>query len=159
MKYGPFTEKVQEIMDFIQTEVLLANPAHTLSKPAIIEHDFARALHRAWTQDFEDEGVFTVWKDLRELATSDIDPEFSMPLREKIDLAVSEHISRFVTRRYAEIHDEVFVDIFGCAYNRAVGGPDDNLFERLFSFYREGVWPCGWSGCYPEGTIIVFKPL
>jgi hypothetical protein len=31
-----------------------------------------------------------------------------------------------------------------------------NVFARHISYYCEGRFPCGWSGVYPEGRLMVF---
>ncbi|MGY0694933.1 hypothetical protein ACW2QC_19560 [Virgibacillus sp. FSP13] len=45
-----------------------------------------------------------------------------------------------------------------CALNRLVNGKTDNFYERVFKVYKEGGWPCGWKGTYPNGEMIAFVP-
>lgn len=45
-----------------------------------------------------------------------------------------------------------------CAENRAYNGLTENFWEQLFSVYRAGYWPCGWSGRWPQpGRFIVWQ--
>lgn len=44
----------------------------------------------------------------------------------------------------------------GCAALELATGRRDGVFGRMMAWYRRGHWPCGWSGDFPDGTLIVF---
>ncbi|MDF1740466.1 MAG: hypothetical protein P1U86_15000 [Verrucomicrobiales bacterium] len=33
--------------------------------------------------------------------------------------------------------------------------PDLTFFTKLLPYFRDGYWPCGWQGEYPDGKLIV----
>ncbi len=57
-----------------------------------------------------------------------------------------------------QVANNAVTDLWYCAENRAFNGLTDNFWERLFRLYRQGVWPCGWRGVYPEpGKFIAYR--
>jgi hypothetical protein len=57
-----------------------------------------------------------------------------------------------------QVAHNAVTDLWYCAENRAFNGSTDNFWERLFRLYRQGVWPCGWRGVYPEpGKFVAYR--
>ena len=57
-----------------------------------------------------------------------------------------------------QIANNAVSELRWCAENRACNGLTDNFWERLFRLYREGLWPCGWRGVYPEpGKFVAYR--
>ncbi|MEQ8819594.1 MAG: hypothetical protein RLY93_05070 [Sumerlaeia bacterium] len=71
-----------------------------------------------------------------------------------------DEMSRIIDRQLRgplkEALDEILADYQGCMMSRYVFGKESPFFEKLFAAYRMGSWPCGWSGVFPEGRLIVF---
>jgi hypothetical protein len=60
---------------------------------------------------------------------------------------------------YADAREDIAADLQHCAMNRALHGlVPDSFWERVWEIYRQGAWPCGWEGEYPQGRIVIFQP-
>jgi hypothetical protein len=63
--------------------------------------------------------------------------------------------------RNHELQDGVHVALqaaydAGAAAHEIATGQENGFFTGLMGWYRKGHWPCGWSGTYPAGTLIIF---
>jgi hypothetical protein len=57
------------------------------------------------------------------------------------------------------VANNMVAELWYCAENRAFNGLTDNIWERMFRLYQQGVWPCGWRGVFPTpGKFIVYRP-
>lgn len=74
-------------------------------------------------------------------------------LGDELNLIVRMHLS---SGPFLAISDEIAADLYHCAYKRAVLGDAPHFFEELFTQYQSGLWPCGWKGNYPAGSLICF---
>lgn len=49
-------------------------------------------------------------------------------------------------------------ELWYCAENRAANGLTDNFWESMFQLFKQGVWACGWNGCFPQpGKFVAFR--
>lgn len=56
-----------------------------------------------------------------------------------------------------DVAEEAYEDMYDMGAYLISG--DKSLFgHRLYEAYSAGGWPCGWSGEYPEGSMIVYWP-
>lgn len=53
--------------------------------------------------------------------------------------------------------DLVIDDLSTIVCARASLGRSEIFHERLYRAYRAGGYPCGWSGAFPAGNIVVFS--
>jgi hypothetical protein len=54
--------------------------------------------------------------------------------------------------------NNVVSELWYCAENRAFNGLVDNFWERIFRLYKQGIWPCGWRGVYPQpGKFVAYR--
>lgn len=65
-------------------------------------------------------------------------------------------IYRRLPRKYAGYATWIVSDMYMTALSRiAFGINEDALFEKIYSIYRDGGWPCGWSGRYPDSVKLI----
>ncbi len=112
-----------------------------------------------------DEDGFT-WTDLRQDAMSDVWAEtYGRPERASWRAArpdLEERLRPSMARLSAEhraIADDIVADLAHCILSHAVFGADPcRLFAEVWSAYRDGGWPCGWTGDHPDGLLVVYEP-
>ena len=54
------------------------------------------------------------------------------------------------------VADGVAFDVAAAASALAHGRTDDFFLTTIMEWYRRGHWPCGWSGHYPAGRLVVY---
>jgi len=54
------------------------------------------------------------------------------------------------------VADGVAFDVAAAASALAHGRTDDFFLTTIMEWYRRGHWPCGWSGHYPDGHLVVY---
>lgn len=164
MSFGTHTNLVQEVLDFAKSGNLLRPGGLVQDDRWIIIASLEEAKVLAWQSPCGTHEL--LWTDIREKAMSGVKAEtYSHSGFEKVrdDLAKQlQVLTMAVKRRLNEEHrdllDDVVGDLFNCAFNRAINGTADLLFERMFSIYRVGGWPCGWQGDYPDGKVLAYFP-
>nr|WP_309690158.1 hypothetical protein [Armatimonas sp.] len=57
---------------------------------------------------------------------------------------------------FREFAYDMHQDFVECALSRALRGQESEFYERIFQAYQAGYFPCGWSGKWPEGRLVVF---
>jgi hypothetical protein len=165
MIYGEHTGLVQEVADFVCSGRILSGPSTITDQAVVIETGFDDAMQRAWSQDMP-EGQLT-WKDIRSQEMSKVYaksytfPDFPAIDKELIKLPEFFYrcLRRVLPKEFHEIMDEIIGDLYSCAFARAVDGKGSSFFEKLLKVYRDGGWPCGWEGAYPDGRLIVYLPF
>jgi len=163
MSYGQYAELVQEVLDFVESGRVLRDPTPIADQTIRVVRDFDEATRHAWSQDTNGD---VTWVDLREREKGQVlAARYRLHGFDAVDEAVGKLLDPFAAgiRRslkgeYADLVDDVVADLHSCALSRAVSGTGNRFFERLFAAYRAGGWPCGWSGAYPEGALLVFQP-
>ena len=78
-------------------------------------------------------------------------------ISEELD-SLSRTTAELLAPEYGGLLDDIVADLRSCMYSRAAQGTDNAFFERIFSIYRCGSWPCGWDGNYPDGRLAVYIP-
>lgn len=163
MIYGENTKFVEEVKDFINKGKLFEKDIFYINNNTIIR-DYGKAKTLAWSQDL-DEGQ-SVLGDIKSSESADIMGKlydekqlnnFEDELYEIFNCSEN-YSENFIPFEYYDIFEEIQGDIYMCALNRLVNGKVDNFYEKLFEIYKEGAWPCGWEGIFPEGKLIVFNP-
>jgi hypothetical protein len=169
-----FSPAVLEVFDLLDIGRFLKPVAPLAHAGWLIEPSLARAVALAGAApdgSEEDDGV-TFWTELCEHraakvwgiagATPSWTSDRGSEIWERVNAAwkqlVPHRVRPRIPREYLELEDFVPADILHIATNRALGGSPDSFFERLFAVYAAGGWPCGWSGMYPDGKLVVFDP-
>ncbi|WBW96127.1 hypothetical protein [Oceanirhabdus sp. W0125-5] len=104
------------------------------------------------------------WVDLRELVMSEV---YEEKYRIENYQEFQEEMNEFkrlldknlkISDEYIDSLDDVYSDLSDCIICRGLYGKNNSIFEKMYYIYKSGGWPCGWSGNYPEGKLIVFYP-
>ena len=61
--------------------------------------------------------------------------------------------------KYEELDDAITSDLYSIAMSRAINGKNHKLFELMFKAYKNGGWPCGWEGNWPDGKLVVYHDI
>jgi hypothetical protein len=162
MKYGENTQLVEEVMNFIRQSKMFKNKN---IKEDIMEvtNDFDEAQNLAWSHDLSE--VYTVWEYVKSKESESIvEKVYYLDLvsqQEVLYAFFSDHdnfSNDFIPFDYIDINEDIEGDLTMCALNRLVNGKTENFYEKIFEIYKQGGWPCGWTGTYPMGDIIVYVP-
>lgn len=164
MKFGNNTNLVEEVIEFVEIGELLNGLYKGPFEDIIVEKDFDKALEIAWSQDLPDSHL--PWSDLREAKMGEVmEVRYSLSDFNETDAALGKLVDQFgdilsnrLKGKHKELLDEVVGDMYNAAYSRAVNGISDNLLEQIFTIYKNGGWPCGFKGDYPDGNLIVYLP-
>ena len=103
------------------------------------------------------------WIDLRQLEMSNVEGnKFFIENYKYFDNIINNFQTKLsqiisVNEIYDEAYDDIYSDLCDCMICRLILGKD-YLFEKLYTVYKSGGWPCGWEGNFPEGKLIVFYP-
>ncbi|QQE13387.1 hypothetical protein JD969_08000 [Planctomycetota bacterium] len=169
MDLGPNTKHVQQVIDFVQNHGIFNRnkliPSHLQN--ALIT-DIQQACDLATSQPFESDEVD--WTDLRSSQISKIrgiaNKSESLnqyrrnlkPLTHDFLESIASRVSLRVCSNFELISNEIHADLLLCAESRCIMGLDNPFFEALFECYQCGGWPCGWSGNYPNGNMLIYMP-
>ena len=168
--YGQHTELVQEVADFSSTDKVLSKPISFNDDTVITEHNFEAALHRSQTQGQDDDEEmdedWLCWGGIRSRELSQFyltAPEASMDKKLNasigdLGVGIRQNLKVNLPESYMLALNDIHGDLSSCARSRAYVGAANPFFEKLFNFYKAGVWPCGWEGNYPDGKLVVFVP-
>ncbi len=157
MNYGPHDNLVQEVLEYLDSNDLLA-AADNVPPTIVAIDDYEAAKEMAFRQFFGASKLS--WSDIREaeMAEAMNAPDEGENYRlfdEFFDVVASK--ARFDSD-YDEIANEIVSDILNVCYWRAVYGSTNGLFEQMLEVYRNGGWPCGWQGDWPGGQLVAFFP-
>jgi hypothetical protein len=153
---------VNEVVDFARSGPLLV-PVGNASGVRTIT-DFEQAKNSCWNELYGN-GEYT-WTDLREKQMSKVRglgykidgfKETEKELDEYLGIILNSFDDR-VDEKYGDIFDDVTADLCNCLISRAIQGNRPGFFESMFEAYKQGLWPCGWDGDYPEGRLIAYVP-
>jgi hypothetical protein len=166
MSYGPRAGLVDAIVEFAERGPLLRPAAPITGAGLHVITDFAEAKEHAWHRYITDDEDAANWTDLRELEASEVlaatyaDPSLAQLFDEMMALIerLHEAVGRQLAAPHQEVIDDIIADLRNCAFSQAVFGPGSRFFDRIWDVYRQGGWPCGWEGPYPEGRLVVFQP-
>lgn len=166
MNYGPHTDLVQEIIDFAEGVGVLQPVRPIEGERLHIIQDFGEAKEYAYHRYITDQEDAANWTDLREWQVGHVlGATYAntnlVPVRDSVR-GLTDRLFRATNANlpavYLEVVDDVAADLENCALGIAVYGPGESFFDLLWSVYRQGGWPCGWEGNYPEGRLVVFEP-
>lgn len=161
MNYGENSHLVEEVI-IVASTLKLAFSEKIPIRNFSITHDYEEAQELAWSQDSEI--VDTVWESVKAFESGEILGILYEENITHIEKSLRElfHSSKgypdnFVLD-YIDIFEEITEDLLQCALNRLIYGETDNFFERVFQVYKQGGWPCGWDGTYPDGRMFIYIP-
>lgn len=121
------------------------------------------ACKAAWENTYGEE-EFT-WSDLRSLTMRRIHqagyategyPLIEASLSKQMDELSRALIKRFRGDADEALGEDVISDMHHVLRARAVGGRSGGFAEQMIEAYREGYWPCGWVGEFPEGRPLTY---
>lgn len=146
-------------MEIIDSNIFLAG--NTITENTIVERNPRTALDLA-----QDQGIqgFELWTDLREQITKNINERIFDSNLAKSELlkywydAAFNKIENKIPEQIYDAIDDIHYDLFCIALNSSLGGNKEVFFSQIEEIYKQGGWPCGWKGTYPQGEIIVFLP-
>jgi UDP-N-acetylglucosamine 2-epimerase len=160
MEYGPHTDAVNDILDWIDSRNLLRfgeTPDHSF----VVVHSFEDAIQMARSQS----GSRINWTELRDNADAMMysvglldEPEWE-PYKDKIEdllLVVDKKVNIVLPTHYRRIIDDVVADLHACARCLAVNGQLDSFHLSLWKAYLTGGWPCGASGQSDSYKLLLF---
>jgi len=62
-----------------------------------------------------------------------------------------------VSEEASEVIDDIVADIYHSVLSRHIHGHSYSFWERVLQVYRDGYWPCGWRGRFPEMEFLVYR--
>lgn len=164
MRYGPNTKLVEEVLELVKSGDLFVPTDNQLENVHYIDN-FDEAKLLAWEKTFGEGGL--LWTDVREEEMSLV-KEKMYTLKDYAEIRESlltnlKKFTMYLRRQlkrspYEELLDDVIADFYNCTVNRAVYGMQDNFYNQIFQIYKNGGWPCGWNGNYPNGQLIAYSP-
>lgn len=163
MKYGPHTDSVSEIFQFVHDGALFA-PSPKLPDDVAVVTKLDTAMELAWETDYGTEKE--TWENILDKYTLLVDEALDES-PELIDIketlyyeqgAFSRLVFNSLSEDYKEMEEDIAIDLWNCINARVVQGETNVFFEKLFEIYKCGGWPCGWEGDYPEGRIAAYFP-
>ena len=164
MKYGKNNIEVIEVMEVFNA-LSFDNENVFFGEKYSVINDFEIAKSMAWENT---SGVDELtWPDIKEDKMAQVWEAYYGMENYLIyeDVLHSEFnkmcklLGKNISGKFREVIDEILADFQGCFYSRFVFGRANQFFEDLLEVYKYKGWPCGWSGQYPEGRIVVFAQL
>lgn len=156
--------EAQEIVAFFGSgsQILEAKPNSEAG--FVVIRDLSQAKKNAWEEVYGDDEL--TWADIRSKRMSAIwrevyKNENHRKMSEELERNIGEvdvAIRKNLGAAFRDLLDDVCADFRGCLYCRAFAVTGEMFFEDIFRAYRSGGWPCGWSGPYPGGSVLVFMP-
>jgi hypothetical protein len=181
MRRGPDLKRANEVFDLLTVDHLMSGLVYGVIAIENVQfeaiEDIAEARRLATEQTLESEG-YENWSDLGDLYAEQFSVPESYPFEEyetvrrelyelaslRVDglrsaMAVgADGITDWHLRpTHREVACECIMnDLFYMALARLQFGITYEFFETMFSAYKQGGWPCGWKGAYPEGKMVVY---
>jgi len=160
------SEAVDEVVAFVETDQVLARPfsceVHDIpwaTKIILSLEDVERFRNPDW-QNSQIKGDMA-WLDIQR-----IDEGKRPHLRdtdiwkylENISKVLYEHLLNQLVPSISEYEMQEIAGFFEhLIFLRTTQGETDCFYEKLFTVYQAGGYPCGWSGSFPEGELIVYS--
>jgi len=153
---------INEVVDFARSGPLFVPVGTTSGVRAIT--DFKQAQDYCWNELYGN-GEYT-WTDLRERQMGKVKGlgykidgfKETKGKLDEYDGVILDSFHHRVDEKYQEVFDDVTADLWNCLISRAIQGNAPGFFEKLFDAYKQGLWPCGWDGDYPDGRLIAYVP-
>ena len=183
MGLGPYANDVLDIVELVESGVILQEPRPPLGPGLKVIHDMARVgdyihAHPDLPEGFEGpepdlpEGKCWDWRELLDFAGEpdtrfeyyDLRDEMlnSVPgllekIGELVDGRINEALNRQLGGKYTDRDILWIVGTFDfIIFCRAAFGRTKPFIERLVEIYRLCGHPCGWVGPYPEGRLVAY---
>jgi len=185
LDFGPYNDEVHEVIDFAQSGKLLSVPfdqqlaetsgyrikqIHTFEdigvyrksmnddldnyQPSIRGVDWFEILHEDTNKlsEYGDwPGIYRTIKKLEIALTSVFER-----LREQLFVLVNDQLEGILIQEEADL---IADGLYMVCKIRALFNKFSGLtHESLFPIYQAGGYPCGWSGAFPMGQVVVFVP-
>jgi len=124
--------------------------------------DLEKAKKLAWHQGVEP--PFISWNGLRTKAAK---PVYTYYFENKINMnLIDDYISSEIMKtcetsisaEFMSFFDDIYGDFVEIARGKLVG-ISTTLHESMWEAYKEGFFPCGWKGEFPNGKLCVFFPV
>ena len=156
---------VEEVAALVCSGALL-RPSGAITADVVLTDDYTQAQQSAWRRPIATAFGPCNWTDLRQReAALLLAPTYTNSDGTALRATVRALGQRFTLQaachlpaRWIGIADDVGADLQNIALSRFVPGSGTGLFPCLLEAYRQGGWPCGWEGAYPQGRLRVFQP-
>lgn len=140
--------------------------AGTGTGAAMLVHDAAEARQSAWHRPIATQWGWLTWTDLRQreaalLLASTYGDANGMALRAALRGLAQQFTALCLAHLPAcrlDFADDIGADFQNIVLSQTVGAGATGLFPAMLHAYRQGGWPCGWEGTYPQGRLRVFQP-
>ncbi|WP_339732757.1 hypothetical protein [uncultured Gimesia sp.] len=185
LDFGPLNDAVQEVIAFVQSGKLLSVPfdqqfAETSGYKIKLIHTFDEInLYRKsmndcgvdykpyircvdWDDLLRDDvnklmeygdwpGIYIKIKEL-ELALNTVFEQ----LRKQLFILVNDQLKGILSKEEADL---IVDGMYMVCKSRTLFNKESGFFhESIFPIYQAGGYPCGWSGAFPRGQMVVFVP-
>jgi len=167
-EYGKHSELVKEVLRFVKDGQVLSKPfdvklTNAFDVRMITSMD---GIDRFRDPDWPDSEICdSVWFDIKRIDEGLLHNAASNEFTETIWPIVE--ANRRNTWNELESHlknvlptyeiEEILGDFDYLMLLRAAAGKTKSFSEQLYCIYQAGGYPCGWSGSYPEGELVVFS--
>jgi len=152
---------IDEVLEFLDAGSLFVQKQFECNEFVVIT-ELSAAETYAFSQDEDD--VDIVWADLISHQRSEINktlyklPDYKTFSANLDKIQLYRYVSRSKNKFVTEYSDYIEGDFEGVLRARALVGKQNKFFEQQLLAYQMGGWPCGWSGNYPDGKMIVYLP-
>ncbi|WP_298772970.1 hypothetical protein [uncultured Shewanella sp.] len=162
---GKYTDLFNEIIDFLNSGALLKQHEGEVSDQRII-FDIDRAKMMAWESVYGEEEL--TWSDFRSdkmseiwdiiYTSSEVFPDVENILASQLD-NLNQCVLNQLSLEHKELLDDIVSDLFACMHSRVVLGKKNIFFEKIFSVYLQGGWPCGFESNGHINNLVFYKKV
>lgn len=154
--YGPHTSKVQDVFNFLKSDLLFRFSGHLDDKWFIPVNDVREAERLAYDPEDEDfhweEDGCMVWdkyKPIYIFENNQVWNAFKVNLA-TVNRVLSDLIDHAIPEEFRYIcYDSALMDLVEIANGFAKFGELDRYYGLMWEAYQQGGWPCGLTGGRP----------
>jgi hypothetical protein len=155
---------IEDIEQTAQAGGLLSPRTAIRGDNLLIIEDFEQAKDYAWHRFISDDENAPNWTDLRaEEVARLLGATYDDPSLASVRASIRATGQRFADEIvlppvFEAAFEDITADLQHVALSRVVMKAPPGLFTQMWDVYRQGGWPCGWEGSYPDGRLVVFQP-
>jgi hypothetical protein len=126
-----------------------------------IINNLDKAKETAWDQNIKK--PFESWNSLRTQAAKQVYSYYSTNkiktdfVNDKVFPEIKKICEETTPEALLDFYDDIYGDLIEIARGKLVGVIPD-LHEKMWSAYKNNVFPCGWRGEYPAGKLCIYIP-
>jgi hypothetical protein len=151
-----------EFIEFIRSNGIFNAPKLGRINRYFTIKDLEKAKKLAWHQGIEP--PFMSWNGLRTKVAKQV---YTYYFENQINMnLIDDHISSEIMKtcetsistEFMNFFDDIYGDFVEIARGKLVR-ISTTLHESMWEAYKEGFFPCGWKGDFPNGKLCVFLPV